>query len=139
MLYLEQLFLVLTISLKKTILGAFVSWVTLNHFPECDWLFLVVISVGFVQQEILLFCYSGQLCAFVFALLLPLFGQRLGKKEEGDTWQQAHCAAQDESQPPGSHPARVLVGNADAVWEKGNDDKCTLDGFMNSLTLRKDV
>lgn len=70
---------------------------------------------------------------------MPLLGQRLGQEPERDAGQQDDGAGHYEAQPPGPHPAGVLVVDGDGVWErkasKGKDSKrgrvdCWLKGTL---------
>lgn len=70
-------------------------------------------------QEVLLFSKIGQLCAFTLTLIFLGFGQGFGQEPEGDTGQHDYGASYDEAQPPGPHPAGVLMVNGDGVWERG--------------------
>lgn len=77
--------------------------------------------LGFFWQEVLLLCHGGELCAFTLALLLPLLGQRLGQEPERYTGQHDYGASHYEAQPPGTHPAGVLIVDGDTVWERSKD------------------
>lgn len=58
-------------------------------------------------------------------MLLPLLRQRFGQEPERNTRQENHCAGHYETQPPGSDPAGIFMGDGDTVWEKqkGNESR----------------
>lgn len=80
------------------------------------WLLLLpAVVLGLLWQEVLLLRHRSELRTFTRAFFLPLFGQRPWQQPEGDTRQQDHSAGHDEAQPPGPHPAGVLVIDSDGV------------------------
>lgn len=89
---------------------------TFSQLLEGNWLLLLFMILVFLWQEILLLRHCGELCAFTLTVLLPLLGQRLWQEPERDTGQQDHGASHYEAQPPGPHPAGVLMGDGDGVW-----------------------
>lgn len=91
------------------------SEATFSQLLECKCLFLLLVILIFLWQEILLFYHGGQLRAFTLTLLLPLLWQRPRQEPEWDTGQQDHSASHYEAQPPGPHPAGVLIVYSDGV------------------------
>lgn len=88
---------------------------TFSQLLDC-WLFLLpTVILVLLWQEVLLLRHRSELRAFTQAFFLPLFGQRPRQEPEGDTRQQDHSAGHDEAQPPGPHPAGVLVIDCDGV------------------------
>lgn len=81
-------------------------------------LILPLMFLVFLWQEILLLCSSCQFGAFCLALIFLRFGQRLGQEPKGDARQHDHSPSDDKAQPPGSHPAGVLVVNSDGIWDR---------------------
>lgn len=76
-----------------------------------------------LRQEALLLGHGGKLCIFFLAFFLSLFVQRLWKEPERDARQQGDGADHDEAQPPGPHPAGVLVVDSDGVWNGGEEEE----------------
>lgn len=94
---------------------------TFSQLLERNRLLLVILVL--VRHEILLLCHRGKLCAFTLALLLPLLRQRLWQEPERDAGQQDQGAGHYEAQPPGPHPAGVLIVDGNSVWERKDEQR----------------
>lgn len=91
---------------------------TFRQLLESDGLLILpLMFLVLLWQEVLLLSSSSQFGAFCLTLIFLWFGQRLGQEPEGDAGQQDHSTSDDKAQPPGSHPAGVLVVNSDGIWD----------------------
>lgn len=115
----ENLVFSSTFSVDTTLRPRGTCFHTFSQLLEGDGLLVLpLMFLVLLWQEVLLLCSGGQFRAFCLILIFPRFGQRLGQEPEGDAGQHDYGTSDDEAQPPGSHPAGVLVVNSDGIWDR---------------------